>query len=200
MLRGNVITGAVSVVILSSVDVFNIFQGRISGAQLFKNIANTASAVAGGTAGWVVGATIGSVVPVVGTLIGGLIGSFAGGSFANQASNAVLSELIEDDANEMIKIIENTFVNMAEDYLLTRKEAEEIVDLLKEELSGKKLKDMFESSDRKKFAQAFLIDHVEDKAKNRQKVSMPVRKEMVRGLKKVLEDITNSMNEEAVIG
>lgn len=34
--------------VLSSVDVVNIFRGRISGKQLFKNIAGTTATVAGG--------------------------------------------------------------------------------------------------------------------------------------------------------
>lgn len=36
LLRGNVVTAAASVVVLSSVDIINIFRGRISAAQLFK--------------------------------------------------------------------------------------------------------------------------------------------------------------------
>ena len=60
MLRGNAITGTVTIVALSSLDVINIFRGRISGGQLFKNVTNTASTVVGGTAGWVGGATLGA--------------------------------------------------------------------------------------------------------------------------------------------
>ena len=143
MLRGNAITGAVSVVVLSSVDILNIFRGRISGKQLFKNVANTASTVAGGTAGWVggaaAGASIGSIIPGVGTAIGGLlggvIGSFAGGSASSKVSNAVLGSFIEDDAEEMIHIIEEVFQNLAVDYLLNKKEVENIVDSLQNDLS-----------------------------------------------------------------
>lgn len=62
MLRGNVITGTVSAVILSTGDVINIFRSRISGAQLLKNVTNTVSSVAGGTAGWVGGAAAGAAI------------------------------------------------------------------------------------------------------------------------------------------
>lgn len=61
LLRGNVITAGATVVILSSFDIANIFQGRISGKQLFKNLANTATTVAGGTGGWIGGAAVGSI-------------------------------------------------------------------------------------------------------------------------------------------
>ncbi|MBU3178389.1 hypothetical protein KPL47_18860 [Clostridium estertheticum] len=201
MLRGNAITGAISVVVLSSVDVVSIFRGRISGAQLFKNVANTASTVAGGTAGWVggaaAGAAVGSVVPILGTAIGGfvggLLGSFAAGSVASKVSNAVLNEFIQDDADEMVHIIETVFTQMAEDYLLNQKEAENIIDNLKNNLGGSTLKDMFASSSRKEFARKLLINHVEGEVKKRKNIRMPSQVEMQKELRSVLEEISDNI-------
>lgn len=198
MLRSNVITGIVSVFVLSSVDVVDIFKGRISGAQLFKNLANTASTVAGGTAGWVggatVGASVGSVVPIIGTavggFVGGLIGSFAGGSAASKMSNTVVSKIIKDDVDEMVGIIEKVFIQMAEDYLLSKKEAENIIDRLKDDLTGSVLKNMFASSNRREFAQKLLINYVESEVGKRKKIIMPSKEEMQKGLKSVLEEIS----------
>ena len=45
LLRGNIVTAAISTAVLSSVDIANIFMGRISGAQLFKNLTTTAASV-----------------------------------------------------------------------------------------------------------------------------------------------------------
>ena len=199
MLRGNSITGAVSVVVLSSVDVVNIFRGRISGAQLFKNVANTASTVAGGTAGWIggaaAGAALGSVIPILGTAIGGfvggLFGSFAAGSVSSKVSNAVLNEFIEDDAAGLVRIIEKVFTQMAEDYLLCQKEAESIIDNLKYDLTGSMLKDMFASSDGKEFARELLTNHVESEVEKRKIVIMPSCEEMQKGLKNVLEEMSD---------
>ena len=56
LLRGNVIAAVISTAVLSTVDVINIFSGRISGGQLFKNVTTTAASVAGGTGGWIGGA------------------------------------------------------------------------------------------------------------------------------------------------
>lgn len=206
MLRGNAITGAVSVAVLSSVDVINIFRGRISGKQLFKNVANTATTVAGGTAGWIGGATagaaIGSVVPIVGTaiggFIGGLLGSFAGGAASSKVSNAVLGAFIEDDADEMVAIIEKVFQRLAEDYLLNQKEAENIIDSLKDDLTGSTLKDMFASSDRVNFAKNLLINHIENEVKKRKKIDIPSSFEMQNSLKKVLEDISDELESSQV--
>lgn len=199
MLRGNAITGAVSVVVLSSVDVVNIFRGCISGKQLFKNVANTASTVVGGTAGWIGGATagaaIGSAVPIIGTAIGGfvggLLGSFAAGAASSKVSNAVLGTFIEDDADEMVRIIEKVFQELANDYLLNQKEAENIVDALRDDLSSGTLKDMFASSDHKQFAKKLLIKHIEKEVKKRKKIVMPSDKEMQKTLREVLEEMAD---------
>lgn len=203
MLRGNAITGAVSVVVLSSVDVVNIFRGRISGKQLLKNVANTASTVAGGTAGWVggaaAGAAVGSAVPIIGTAIGGLVGgvlgSFAGGGASSKVSNAVLGTFIEDDAEEMIRIIEKVFQSLATDYLLNQTEVENIVDALKNDLTGRTLKDMYASTDREKFAKDLLIGHIEREVKKRKRIVMPSEEEMQMTLRTILEEIADESEE-----
>ena len=192
LLRGNVITAGVTVVVLSSFDVANIFRGRISGKQLFKNLANTASTVGGGTAGWLGGAAVGSaILPGVGTVVGGLIGSIAAGAGAGKLSDTVLGSFIEDDADEMVRIIQKVFEELAVDYLLTQKEAEKSVDRLGEKLDGKKLKDMFASKDRKKYARNLLIPIIENETKKRKHVAKVSDEQLALSLRGVLEDISN---------
>ncbi len=211
LLRNNYVTGGVTVVVLSSVDVVNIFRGRISGKQLFKNITNTTSTVAGGTAGWLggaalglkVGATVGTVLGpagtaiggTVGSTIGGIIGSVAGGAASGKVSDAVLGAFIEDDADEMVKIIEKVFSQLAEDYLLNKKEAENIIGNLSEKLNAKVLKDMFESDNRRAFAKNLLIDLIERETCKRPKISLPSGKKMKDSLKEVLEELSDAVNE-----
>lgn len=194
ILRGNFLTGAVTVVVLSSVDVINIFRGRISGAQLFKNVANTASGVAGGMSGFMAGAAFGSVIPVVGTFVGGLLGAFVGGSAAAKVSSTVLNELIEDDIQEMIRIIEEEFSKLAIDYLLNQAEAEKISDLLKSEIDADKLKDMYASYDREKFAREILIPSIEEVVSERKQIRIPEDDKMLHSLQVILE---KSMEESA---
>lgn len=192
LLRGNTITAGVTVVILSSFDIANIFRGRISGKQLFKNLANTASTVAGGTGGWLAGAAVGSaILPGVGSIVGGLIGSIGAGAVAGKTTEAVLGNFIEDDAEEMVKIIEKIFGELAVDYLLNQKEAEKAVDRLGEKLGGKILKDMFASKDRKKFAKELVTPIVENEVSKRKHIQELTAEEMTRGLKEVLEDISD---------
>ena len=192
----NIYGAAASVVVLSSVDIINIFRGRISAAQLFKNITNTTATVSGGTAGWVggasAGAALGSVVPVIGTavggLVGGLIGSFVGGSAANSVSSAVLDEFIEDDAKEMVEIIEEVFKDMAGEFLISQKEAEKIADILKDIIDGGLLKDMYASDYRYSFAREIMQPVFEQVTSEREKIILPQQEEMFNGIRMLLEN------------
>lgn len=202
MLRGNIITNVASVVVLSTGDIINIFRSRISGKQLFKNLAETAASVAGGTAGWMggaaAGAAIGSVIPIVGTAVGGflggLAGAFAGGSLSSKAANKVLGTFIEDDADEMVCILEKQFEKMAGDYLLSKKEAETVAEILKDELTGSLLKDMFASSDRKRFAERLLADPIKKVVSKRSKIKLPTAEQMQCSLRNVLEELADAEN------
>jgi|LSQX01.3.fsa_nt_gb uncharacterized protein YcfJ len=200
MLRGNIITGAVSIVILSAGDIANIFRSRISGAQLIKNVTNTVSSVIGGTTGWIggtsIGATLGSIVPglgnAVGGVVGGILGALGGGTVAGEVSNAVMSNFIEDDANKMVKIIEEAFLTMVSDYLLTQREVEHVIDHLSESLTGGNLKDMYASEDRVSFAKQLILPHIEKEINRRKKISTLDSGLMQRGLRLLLEDIADS--------
>jgi hypothetical protein len=210
LLRSNVITRTASFVLLSSVDISNIFRGRISGGQLFKNLATTGASIAGGTAGWAggtagaaaLGAAIGSVVPGLGTIIGGgvgaaiggIAGAIGGGTIAGKATNALVGIFVEDDANVMTNIIENVFKQTAEDYLLSRKECENLANSLKDKISGKTLKDMFALSerDRSNFAFSLMQGYVERLVSSRPRLALPSKKQMTTALSQVLEEMADS--------
>lgn len=197
LLRGNAITAGVTFVVLSSLDVANIFRGRISGKQLFKNMAGTAATVGGGTGGWIAGAAAGSaILPGVGTIIGGLAGSLVGGAAAGKAANAVVGTFIEDDADDMVQIIQDVFTDMASEYLLSNKEAEKSVDKLRDKLDGKILKDMFASSDRKEFARNMLIPIIEKETAKRKIIYNLSTEQMINSVKIVLEEINDTLAED----
>ena len=193
LLRGNVITAGATVVILSSFDIANIFQGRISGKQLFKNLANTATTVAGGTGGWIGGA---AVLPGIGTIVGGLVGSVVAGAAAGKATETVLGNFIEDDADEMVRIIQKEFEKLAKDYLLNQKEAEKSVDRLGEKLDGSILKDMYASSNRREYARNLLVPIIESEVAKRKYVAAVTNQQMVQSLKDVLEDMSEHVKED----
>lgn len=197
LLRGNLITGGITIAILSTFDVADMFKGRISGAQLFKNITSTAAGVAGGTAGWVggaaAGAAAGSFVPFIGTAIGGIVGgiagAFVGGSAAQSATKAALDSFIEEDADEMVRVLENVFAEVANEYLINKKEADEAVSKLQNKVDGSLLKDMYASSSRKSFARNLIEPIIESIAKERKKVFLPTEKQMYDELNVILEEM-----------
>lgn len=173
LMRGNMVATALMAGVLSINDIGQMFTGRISAGQAFKNATNTTAGLSGGAVGASVGATIGSVVPVVGTFIGGLLGGIYFGNKAAEVSNAVTSIFIEDDANQMVKIIEEKFKVLADEYLLGKYEVEKVVDRLKDELTGDILKDMYESDDRYQFAKALLEPIIQTVVSMRRFIPIP---------------------------
>lgn len=214
LLRGNLITGTITVVVLSSADIVRIFRGRISLAQLLKNAGVTTVGVAAGTGGYLVGkaggtaagAKIGAAIgtffaPGIGTTAGAAIGGIVGGlvvgagagTLASKGSKKVLDHFIEDDAEKMIRIIEDRFKELSQDYLLNKKEAEAIAQRLQQQLKAKTLRDMFASESRKRFADDMLIPIIKAELKlSRKKVSLPSSGQTIQALKAVLEDIDNN--------
>ena len=130
-------------------------------------------------------------MPGVGTVIGGLVGSVVAGGASGKATNAVVGVFIEDDAEEMVRIIEEVFGEMAVEYLLSKKEAEKSVDRLRDELDGKMLKDMFASSDRREYARDLLQPIIEREVSKRRHVEAPSIDQMTIALREVLEDISD---------
>lgn len=151
-MRGAVITAAVTTLVMSSKDFVLLFQGRCSTAQVLKNVAKNASGVAGGSAAYAYaaskgalnGAAIGTgILPGVGSAVGaavgtvvgtavGLAASYAGSYAATTITGAVLDRFVEDDAVEMLRIIEEVFGKVAFDYMLKEEEAKEVIDIFKE--------------------------------------------------------------------
>lgn len=199
LLRGNVVTGVVTVAVLSSVDFYKMFQGKVSGSQVFKNVTNTAAGVASGTAGWAggsaAGAALGSVVPVVGTatgaIIGGILGSLSGGWIGSKASSVVMDKIITDDSKEMQDILGKVFGKLAEDYLLSQDEAELISEELSSNLSGGDLQTMYSSSDRREFAKNLIEPYIISVVKKRKHIlnkDLPSLNDLANEIENILED------------
>ena len=185
--RGNVVTGIATTIVISAGDIVNIFRGRISKAQLVKNVVNTGAGVAGGIGGAVYGAAAGSVVPIVGTFIGGVVGGYIGSSAAEKVSHTVTDKFIEDDSAAMIQILEDEFKIVAVDYLLNETETQKLVQKLSKKLDGGKIRDMYASANRNEFARNLLEDFTEDVVKSRKKIYLPSNQMYINGFKNIFE-------------
>jgi len=192
------VTGVVTTLVISSVDFARMFQGKVSGAQVFKNVATTGASVAGGTGGWMggaaAGAAFGSVVPIIGTTAGGIIGGIAGaltgGVVAQKASETILDSFIEDDAKEMLRIVEREFGEIAFAYLLTEDEANQAGDKFKDKYDvPDMLRDMYASSNRSEFARRKIEIIVENIVSKREKISLPSDEQIIIKAGEVIDEL-----------
>ena len=110
----------------------------MSVGQMLKNFTTIAAGIAGGSVGWLVGsaagARIGSAIPFagagVGRLIGDVVGAMAFGSGASTAASGLLNRFIEDDARQMLEIIEKSFALLAHEYVLGEQDTKAVIDRL----------------------------------------------------------------------
>lgn len=196
LLRGNVIVGTISLVIFTVPDIVNIFRGRISGAQLIKNTATTVAGIGGGFAGAAGGAAIGSAIfPGVGTVIGGIVGAIGAGVGASAGADALGDIIAEDDADVMLDVITFEFQNLAEEYMINNNEAEQVSEMLSNELTAGILKDMYASKDHNAFARKLIIPFIEDVISEREKIVIPDEEKIAEEMVNVLEEIYDAQQE-----
>lgn len=190
LLQSQTLAATVTIVVISLPDAVDMIRGRISAKQMIKNLAITTASVAGGTIGAIAGSAAGTAIaPGVGSAVGGTIGGVAGGVAAGMGAEALLSIVIEDDAEEMLEIIQNVFHDEAVNYLATEEEAESVAESLSYALTGKTLKDMFESENKEEFASKLICPLFDEIVSKRPIVKMPTSEEMRYELKEQLKGV-----------
>ena len=181
LLRGNVIAAAATVLVLSAGDIVNCFRGRISGRQLFKNLTVATGAVGGGAGGMMAGALAGGAMgslfgpggTVAGAKVGAFLGGIAGGAAGGSATKAAMDALIEDDAVELVRILESRLVPLAQTYLLNEEELSIVLDDLQRVLTQGKLYEMYAADDREAFADELLTALIRRTIGFRTRVRLP---------------------------
>lgn len=179
ILQNTIISDAVIVVVLSADDIYNLFAGRISKEQLLKELTVAIASVGVATVGTVAGGAVGTAIaPGVGTAVGKVAGGIVGGTVAGIGSNWVAGKVYEGDAEQMYEIISAKFKELSEEYMTTQEEGDAIVSKMQKELSSSKLKDMYASDDREKFASELMTPMFEEQLANREKISTPTEDEI----------------------
>ncbi len=174
LLRGNILTGAVTVAVMSVPDFYKMFMGYQSGKQVAKNVTTTTAGIAGGTVGWIGGVALASSVATGGVapIIAGLVGSVAIGSGSSSLTKTILDYFSKDDIVEMQEILAVHFNHLAEDYLLSQQEAENVLDGLSEKLSIDVLRDMFKQESKRNFAIDLIEPLIIDEIKQRKVIKI----------------------------
>ena len=195
LLRGNIVTSAVSFVICSSGDIADIIQGKISWTQLAKNLSTTAAGIGGGSLGYIAGAAIGTaILPVGGTIVGLILGAAAGWG-ASAGADALGDLIAKDDADEMIRIIETKFTSIASEYFLTEEEVKKSVENLQGLITANTLKEMYQYKDREIFARQLIEMAIDPVVAEREHIDLPSDEEYTKYVEKVLEDISEHYDE-----
>ena len=172
VLSKELVTDAVLVVVLTGMDVIDLFQGRISEEQLLKNLTITLVSTAAGAAGGWAGGALGTVVlPGAGAVVGTIVGSVLVGGTAALVSQLVADKIYQSDAEEMFEIVSNEFQILGEEYFINEEEGEAISQTLSKLLTGNTLKDMYASEDRTAFARELMEPLFEEQLLAREDVS-----------------------------
>ena len=188
LVRSNIITGTVVILVLSAEDITECFRGRISGKQLFKNVMTLAAGVGGGYVGSIGGVAIGGMIAgPAGAAVGFWVGGFVGGAVGGKAGHAVMNKFIEDDAVEMLRIINKRLTPLVQSYLLSKEELNLVVEDLRIALEKEKLLQMFASEDREKFADDMLTEIIEKTVCWRCRIMLPNAEEFIKGIGRILE-------------
>ena len=196
LLRGNLIVSAVTSLVLSSQDILNFVTGKISGKQLFKEVTTIVSGVAGTTVGatgttalaGALGLSLGPIGAAVTSIVGGIIG----GGMSTAVSRTILDRFIEDDAIELVRIINKQFSILAFDYLLSEEEIELSLEVLRGCLIQSKLLEMFAAKNRELFADELILKCINSVIIWRTKVRVPSQSQFVDGVSMVITGLENN--------
>ena len=200
LLRGQVATTVVVTVVLSIDDFIALFSREISGTQAFKSICKTAAGAAGGSAGFWGGAAAGAKIGAfggaagmaIGSTAGGLIGAVAGGFGASTLANASLDAIIDDDSVGIEELMNRTFGQLGDDFLLSEKEAKAaIADFLRLDME-KTVRAIYASDNREKYTHAMMLPFFERVAAHRSPVFRPPKKKLAAATEHVLEQLAHT--------
>jgi len=190
LLRGNIVTSAITFIVMTSFDIAEIIQGRISWKQLAKNAASTGTGIVAGTLGYLGGAALvgTALFPGAGT-VAGIILAAALGWGASEGTKALANLIAEDDAEEMIKIINEQFALIAEEYFLTEEEVNRSIENLQSILSPDMLKQMYQYGNHKAFARQLIELSIDPVVTERQYIALPSDDEYTEVLTDALNEI-----------
>lgn len=184
------IADGVMLVVLTTIDVTELFRGRISQEELLKNLVVTIISIGVGTAGGYGGAALGTLIaPGLGTTIGAIIGSVAAGGLSAWAAEAIIAPYYESDAEEMFEIIRDEFTILCSEYLISEEEGLAITEELSALLTGSTLKDMYAAEDRLLFARELMEPLFAAEVEKRPIILTPTEEELRYEMKEAMQGV-----------
>jgi hypothetical protein len=172
LINGTVVVSSVAVVLNMLPDIYRAsWEKSISWKQLAKNFAvataSTGGAVAGAALGAQAGMLAGSVVPVVGTtlcgVVGGIAGAIAGAWGTGAATKMAVDCIAADDAEEMFALTQKAILNLAQDYLLSEAEMNELIGIVQQALTPQFLQQVYASASDDGTRENYVYRHFEER-------------------------------------
>ena len=144
----------------------------------------------GGVVGYAGGAALvgTSLFPGAGTIVGLIVGAAMGWG-ASEGTKALTNLIAEDDGEEMIKIINEQFALIAEEYFLTEEEVNRSIENLQRILSQNILKEMYQYGNHEAFARQLIELSIDPVVMERQYISLPSEEKYTEVLTEALNDI-----------
>lgn len=193
ILRSNVLTSALTFVVFSVPETYNLASRKISSAQYTKNMSVLAGSIVGGAGGAVAagvaaakiaGAAGTTVAPGVGTAVG-IVGGFVGGVVGAKAVDIVGDIFHEDDVETWSRLF-NAYVScLITEYMLDGQEIDKLVSKL-DSIKQKEFKALFDSlqkaPEQEQIIRSFLEPHFDAVISEREPFSLPSGDEIVEAV------------------
>ena len=189
MVSGNVLAVTVQTVLLTFWDFCKFIDGKLSSGEVLKsalkNLTIAASGVAGAVAGGAAATQLGLATGLAGlampVLGAALVASFVANLFSDDSAKreqeAKLREL-NNKIDQMYPFFRTTFARLAEDFLLSQEEAEEVLEFLKARDLPVYLIEMHESSNKASYATRIIRPVILGVISKRPVTRMPSEKDI----------------------
>lgn len=122
--KGAAITAAATFAVTSSIEVFKMCNGKMSGMQCVKNIAVSAGGITAGTIGALFLGALCAPIPG-GAFVGGMLGGALGGMIGSAVTKAGMDTVIEDDSVSIMLIVADQFKILAASFCCNEEEISE---------------------------------------------------------------------------
>lgn len=195
LLRTNLVAQAAMTLVLSADSIASYVRGRISGPQLFKEV----STVAGGLGGGLLGGALTARVLAAAGASGGLLvpaaiaaGTVAGGALGGNLTRSAVGAFVEDDAVMLTGLINERFITLSQEYLLSEEELALVTESLRKQLVKDQLLAMYAAKDRAAFADDLLIRTIEGVVRFRARISLPTQEDAAERLPGLLERLNET--------
>jgi hypothetical protein len=200
LLRSNAITAVVTTVAITGPDIYRAaISKNTSWAQVGKNLLVNGAGVAAGTGGWFAGAAGGAAVgtmifpgagTVIGTGAGAILGSLGAGAAGSYLVKKVLDFVVEDDGQEMLRVIESELLELGEEYLMSQSEFELLLDEVGKECTPDFLRWMYGYEHRELFVRVCFEPNCEAIIRRRAPLVLPVEERV----QEVIDEIIAGIN------